>query len=217
MNFASTTTRAEARAKGLIRYMTGKPCKHGHISERFTSNGWCVSCSESTDKEAKRDYDRARVAEKSEEIALQGRERYLRNREIYALKAKEWVSKNPEKRAAILRAYKLRAREEKPWYAMSVRVRARIRQCLINRGYKKKNTTESILGCTSSEFISHIEKQFTKGMSWDRISEIHVDHIVPLATARSEEEVLALCHFTNLRPIWAKDNLSKGASREFLI
>ncbi len=38
------TTREEAKAKGLKHYFTGKPCKHGHVSRRFTSNGICTSC-----------------------------------------------------------------------------------------------------------------------------------------------------------------------------
>ena len=39
----------------------------------------------------------------------------------------------------------------------------------------------------------------------------HIDHIVPLATAKTEEQVAKLNHYTNIQPLWAKDNLSKGA------
>jgi len=37
-------SRAEAKAKGLKRYFTGKPCKHGHVAERVVVNATCVEC-----------------------------------------------------------------------------------------------------------------------------------------------------------------------------
>ena len=46
---------------------------------------------------------------------------------------------------------------------------------------------------------------------------IHIDHIVPISTASTEEEVIALNHFTNLRPMWARDNMVKGAKVTHLI
>ena len=48
-------------------------------------------------------------------------------------------------------------------------------------------------------------------MSWDNYGEWHIDHIIPLASATTEEGVLKLYHYSNLQPLWAKDNLSKGS------
>ncbi len=50
-------------------------------------------------------------------------------------------------------------------------------------------------------------------MSWDNHTKYgwHIDHIIPLASAKTEEELKSLCHYTNLQPLWAKENLSKGA------
>ena len=67
-----------------------------------------------------------------------------------------------------------------------------------------------MLGCSWEELKTHIENQFTEGMSWDRLSEIHIDHIIPLASATTEEDLIKLAHYTNLQPLWAKDNISKG-------
>jgi hypothetical protein len=43
-------SRAEAKAKGLNRYFTGKPCKHGHVAERKVFNATCVECERATIK-----------------------------------------------------------------------------------------------------------------------------------------------------------------------
>jgi hypothetical protein len=56
----------------------------------------------------------------------------------------------------------------------------------------------------------HIERQFTKGMNWDNQGKWHIDHIIPLASANTEEELIKLCHYTNLQPLWAEDNLTKS-------
>jgi hypothetical protein len=55
-----------------------------------------------------------------------------------------------------------------------------------------------------------LEKQFVVGMSWDNRNKWHIDHIIPLSSAKTEEEIYKLAHYTNLQPLWAEDNLSKG-------
>ena len=68
-----------------------------------------------------------------------------------------------------------------------------------------------MLGCTWKELRCHMESKFTEGMSWANRNLWHIDHIIPLASAKSIEEVIKLCHYTNLQPLWAEDNLKKGA------
>ena len=77
--------------------------------------------------------------------------------------------------------------------------------------FSKKNKTENILGCTYQEFFTHIESQFLNGMSWENRSKWEIDHIIPLAKAKTEEEILRLNHHTNLRPLWTSDNRKKGS------
>ena len=48
-------------------------------------------------------------------------------------------------------------------------------------------------------------------MSWENRNEWHVDHIIPLCSAKTQEELYNLCHYTNLQPLWVKDNLTKGS------
>jgi len=57
---------------------------------------------------------------------------------------------------------------------------------------------------------TYLEKKFVSGMTWENHGDWHIDHVIPLASAINEQEMLKLCHYTNLQPLWAKDNLSKG-------
>ena len=72
------------------------------------------------------------------------------------------------------------------------------------------NTFE-LVGCQLPELRQHLEAQFTAGMSWANYGSWHVDHVKPLSKATSREELASLCHYTNLQPLWARDNLKKGA------
>ena len=85
---------------------------------------------------------------------------------------------------------------------------------MISGSFKRKNIskndkTEEILGCSIEEFIVYLQSKFEDGMTLENHGEWHIDHIIPLATAQTEEDVIKLCHYTNLQPLWAKDNLTK--------
>lgn len=78
-----------------------------------------------------------------------------------------------------------------------------------NNLWTKKSKSEKILGCTLEEFRCFIENKFSENMSFDNYGEWHLDHIKPLALAKSEEDVVSLNHYTNFQPLWAIDNLKK--------
>ena len=86
---------------------------------------------------------------------------------------------------------------------------SRLRMFLKSKKLNKTNKTFTIVGCTPSELKEHLERKFTDGMSWQNQGSWHIDHIVPLSSAQTEEEIYKLCHYTNLQPLWAKDNLKK--------
>ena len=80
---------------------------------------------------------------------------------------------------------------------------------------KCKKTVE-LVGCSVQELKRHIESQFTRGMSWQKMGMIHLDHKIPLASfdlEDAEQQRLAF-HYTNLQPLWARDNLTKGAKMQ---
>jgi hypothetical protein len=82
------------------------------------------------------------------------------------------------------------------------------------KGFSKNGSSEELLGCSWETAKAHLESGFTDGMTWENYGKYgwHIDHIVPLCSANNGEEARALCHYTNLQPLWAKDNLIKGAS-----
>ncbi len=92
-------------------------------------------------------------------------------------------------------------------------------RCLISQSfkrtcegtYKKEERSVELLGCTLEFFMKHIQDKFTEGMTQENYGEWHLDHIIPLATAKTREDVVKLNHYTNFQPLWAKDNLAKGA------
>jgi len=76
-------------------------------------------------------------------------------------------------------------------------------------------------GFTVADLKQHMERQFTKGMDWSafRRGEIHIDHIVPVRCfdLNQEADIQACWALTNLRPLWAADNLAKGGDRVLLV
>jgi hypothetical protein len=77
-------------------------------------------------------------------------------------------------------------------------------------GYSKTSKTVKILGCSIEDFKKHLEKQFAEGMTWDNRNKWHIDHKIPISWGASEEEIIALNHYTNLKPMWAEDNIKKS-------
>ena len=74
-----------------------------------------------------------------------------------------------------------------------------------------------MLGCDWGFFARHIELQFLPGMTWSNRNLWHIDHIIPLSTAKSEQDVIALNHVSNLRPLWADKNREKSDKIQFVI
>jgi hypothetical protein len=81
----------------------------------------------------------------------------------------------------------------------------------IMAGSGKPARTQSLLGCSFDEFKIHIENTFDIGMTWENRHLWHVDHIIPLASARNPKEIMRLFHYSNLRALWATENLQKGS------
>jgi len=89
-------------------------------------------------------------------------------------------------------------------------MRARTAKAIRDQGYPKKSKTSEMLGCSWEELIIFLSSKFVDAMTWENRHLWHIDHIIPLASATSEEELIKLNHYTNLQPLWAADNLRKS-------
>jgi hypothetical protein len=165
-----------------------------------------------------------------ERLGARRRANYAANKEQINTKRKAYMEANKEqiaaKRNAYIKAYyevnKEQLRAQRNAYIKSrlktdtlfkfiyilrinsIRVFKRI-------GINKPINTQAMLGCSWQEAREHMEKLFQPGMTWANHGEWHIDHKVPIASATTIEEAIALNHIKNLQPLWAEDNLSKGA------
>ena len=81
----------------------------------------------------------------------------------------------------------------------------------------KTSSTFEALGYSVGDFVVHIERQFKDGMSWQNMADWQIDHIIPISSAKTEQDVIALNQLSNLRPMWAWENNRKKAKREVLL
>jgi hypothetical protein len=146
-----------------------------------------------------------------------------RNKEKVLLLAKKWRENNPEKVKNRTKKYhELNRDKEKKYkkqkyhsdsfYRMKECVRARMRRFFDINNINKNNKTFDIVGCTPEELKIHLEKKFTKDMSWENYGYYgwHIDHIIPLSFGKTEKEIYQLCHYTNLQPMWWTENFNKS-------
>jgi len=95
-------------------------------------------------------------------------------------------------------------------FRMRCNIRSLIRTVIKKQGYKKKSHTFDILGCEYDTFKAYFEPLFKPGMTWENHGAWHIDHIYPVSRATDEKHLIELNHYTNLQPLWASENLSKG-------
>lgn len=97
------------------------------------------------------------------------------------------------------------------------RKRSKALVTLAIKGFDDNSETAELIGCSHLSYMVHLSRQFLKGMSFDNKFDWEVDHIIPISTAKTKDEILVLSKFTNLRPLWRKDNRKKSAKILHLI
>lgn len=148
-----------------------------------------------------------KVKKYRETMILKDSEKYKKSR---AETSKKYYEKNKTKINGWLNGYMKEKRTNDVLFKLSANYRCRI-NTFYKRIKKTKNfNTETLLGCSWENFKNHIELQFVDGMCFSNYGEWHIDHIIPLSSAKNEEEIIKLCHYSNLQPLWASDNLKKG-------
>jgi hypothetical protein len=163
-----------------------------------------------------REKNEKKIKEKQKSVS---RKYYLNNREIVKERSKKFRKNNPtysfeyrEKNPTYSNDYQQNRKKYDPIFKIAHNMRVRMSVFIKSNNISKNNKTFDIVGCSPEFLKEHLEKQFTEGMCWELMGQhIHIDHIIPLSSANTEEEVYKLCHYTNLQPLWAFDNLSKGS------
>ncbi len=175
-----------------------KPLSEYH-NTKYTKNGKTSSCGK-CNCERSRKYH----LENKASISIKSKKYRKKNRDYFNRKSNEW-----NKKTGYISAYQKERLKKDPFFKFKHRLRTLIRNSITKKGYTKRSKSFQILGCTHEEFIKYIESKFKEGMSWSNHGKWHLDHIVPISSAKTEQDVISLNHYTNFQPLWAKDNLKK--------
>lgn len=141
-----------------------------------------------------------------DKIKAKRKEYYAASREKILLQQKGYRVANKARR----NEYVKKRKQTDYLFKLKLNLSTRNYQAFKRQGYSKNTKTQEMLGVDWNVAKKHIERQFTKGMSWDNYGQWHIDHIIPLASANTEERIKQLCHYSNLQPMWAEENLSKA-------
>jgi len=140
--------------------------------------------------------NRAKLSESQRQYRIQKADQYKEyyNKPEVRARLKNWEKNNPHSKIC----RELRAR-----------TKLILKRALAS---KRIGPISNLIGCTGKELVVHLESQFEPGMSWDNRSEWHIDHIAPISSFNllDPEQRAKASHYTNLQPLWAKENLQKG-------
>lgn len=158
------------------------------------------------------------------------RERYQKRKQnpLYQQKRKEYHKKNSEKIKEKRKEYFVNLRKTNSYkkrmreyirnrrkndidFRISKNLGVRIHHALTGLT-KKSERTEKLLGCSIIDFKKYIQSLFIDEMNWNNYGEWHIDHIMPCSSfdLTKEEEQKKCFHYTNLQPLWKKDNIIKN-------
>ena len=133
------------------------------------------------------------------------------------IKKVEYYNNNKEKVKASNYNYHINKTTTDPKYKLKRNISHLIRESFkraCGGGFVKNSKSLKILGCTITEFIEHLQSLFTEGMTLENHGNCeecwHIDHKIPISSAKTEEDIIRLNHYTNLQPLWRDDNLSKS-------
>ncbi len=173
--------------KDLDSFYKRKASKDGYFRE-------CEVCT----KEMRNDY----YKKNRDKIIKQKSEYYKNNSDEIKKKRKIYVKNNYEEVISKSIQYEKERSNKDPLFKIRKRLKTRVYQAFKRTRWKRSSSYDIVK--------QHIEQQFQEGMSWDNHGKWHIDHIIPLASAKTEKELHKLCHYKNLQPLWAIDNILKS-------
>ena len=195
-----------------------KKCNLNKLSTDFSKNknqsdGLQMYC-----KICYKEYKKKYYLDNKDMILKKSKQYYIENQDAIIDRVKVWGDNNKSKVEQYKKNYvekhrdeinqKMSARKkEDPILKLKMLYRSKTNKILGSN----RESTFHLIGCSPQELKIHLEKQFKDGMSWENhgLFGWHIDHIIPLSSAESDDELKKLCHYTNLQPLWAKENIVK--------
>ena len=185
---------------------------------------YCKNCEKEYMKDKRKKYDK-KYREKNKEIIKQkNKKRYNDYYEKYKDYHKKymitWKQNNKDK---LKKYYKndYNKRMSNEISHMKEIIRKEVARSFRVKNKKKNNHTIEIIGCDieflTNYLISTYEKNYNEKWNWEYLSKVHVDHIIPLKTAKTENDIIRLNHYTNLQLLKVEDNLHKGAKLDYTL
>jgi hypothetical protein len=218
-------TKKHADELGETRYFNGELCSRGHLSPSYANGHRCCECSQQDLqdwRESEKGKDYSTNAAKARWADQEQREKSIQAR-------REWAKNNPERLRELKRAdyyrnwSKNRERSVKRWreryqsdpaFKLRCTLARRIHHVLKDQNADKTKRSLDYLGCSPAELKAHLEGKFQEGMSWDNYGQFgwHVDHIKPCSSfdLSNESEASQCFHYSNLQPMWWRENIIKG-------
>jgi len=146
-----------------------------------------------------------------QKIKLHNKNRYNKSdKKLISIKRKNYYLVNKSNIISRVIKYEKKRMETDLNFKLRKRLKCRLKAAL-NGNYKSGSAINN-LGCSIDDFKLYIELKFNIGMSWENYGKWHIDHIRPCSSfdLTKEDEQRKCFHYTNLQPLWAKDNLVKG-------
>jgi len=136
------------------------------------------------------------------------------NPELFREKANNRVKRYIKKNKEIIKQRKKDRKANDPVFLLKMNLRNRIK-IAFKKNYKSGMAIK-YLGCSIEQLKIYLESLFVNGMTWENYGLYgwHIDHIIPVSSIKNVEDIEQIsivCNFKNLQPLWAKDNLKKGA------
>lgn len=153
--------------------------------------------------------------ERANERSRRSRERRKDDPE-YREKIRQWNRESSLRRRKKITAYEQARKKYDPIFKLKKQLRNEIRESFKRRGLRKSAHTEELVGCSIEKLCHHLLMTYEVryGETYDGVSEVHIDHIKPLSTAHTEDEVIRLCRWDNLQLLKPEDNLYKSDNVE---
>ena len=170
---------------------------------------WKMHMSNPENKEKRKEWERKWRSQ--DHVKAKNKLYKLNNREHISIKGREY-SQRPEIQDRVRERTRYRLKND-PIFRIKATIRTRI-YLYVKRGLANKTLpTSTLIGCSWEFLKTHLEQQFKPNMNWDNYGKWHIDHHKAMAKfdLLKEKELLECCNYSNLRPLWAEENMRKGS------